>query len=149
MSAAGLTPGGGIKPDLPFTPVRVAILTISDTRDLANDTSGRVLVERVQAAGHQLGGRGCVQTQPLARALVEVVHPPVNRDLAVVFGYVVEPLRDKRRQLQPTLDTHDRPLAVVLVPLVSTLRQLEYLRVFLLLRLLGVPSEERLLPDVR
>ena len=25
MSAAGLTPGGGIKPDLPFTPVRVAI----------------------------------------------------------------------------------------------------------------------------
>ena len=61
MSAAGLTPGGGIKPDLVFTPVRVAILTISDTRDLANDTSGQVLVERVQAAGHQLGGRAIVR----------------------------------------------------------------------------------------
>ena len=61
MSAAGLTPGGGIKPDLAFTPVRVAVLTISDTRDLASDTSGQVLVERVQAAGHQLGGRAIVR----------------------------------------------------------------------------------------
>ena len=61
MSAAGLTPGGGIKPDLPFTPVRVAILTISDTRDEESDTSGQVLVERVKAAGHELGGRAVVR----------------------------------------------------------------------------------------
>ena len=61
MSAAGLTPGGGIKPDVPFTPVRVAILTISDTRDEESDTSGQVLVERVKAAGHELGGRAVVR----------------------------------------------------------------------------------------
>jgi molybdenum cofactor biosynthesis protein B len=61
MSAAGFTPGGGIKPDLPFTPVRVAILTISDTRDEDSDTSGQVLVERVKAAGHELGGRAVVR----------------------------------------------------------------------------------------
>jgi molybdenum cofactor biosynthesis protein B len=61
MSAAGLTPGGGIKPDLPFTPVRVAILTISDTRDEDSDTSGQVLVDRVKAAGHALGGRTVVR----------------------------------------------------------------------------------------
>ena len=61
MSAAGLTPGGGIKPDLPFTPVRVAILTISDTRDEESDTSGQVLVDRVKAAGHELGGRSVVR----------------------------------------------------------------------------------------
>ena len=61
MSAAGLTPGGGIKPDLPFTPVRVAILTISDTRDEESDTSGQVLVDRVKAAGHELGGRAVVR----------------------------------------------------------------------------------------
>ena len=61
MSAAGLTPGGGIKPDLPFTPVRVAILTISDTRDEESDTSGQVLVERVKAAGHELAGRAVVR----------------------------------------------------------------------------------------
>ncbi|CAN5494600.1 molybdenum cofactor biosynthesis protein B [soil metagenome] len=61
MSAAGLNPGGGIKPDLPFTPVRVAILTISDTRDEESDTSGQVLVDRVKAAGHELGGRAVVR----------------------------------------------------------------------------------------
>lgn len=61
MSAAGLTPGGGIKPDLPFTPVRLAILTISDTRDEESDTSGQVLVDRVKAAGHELGGRAVVR----------------------------------------------------------------------------------------
>ena len=61
MSAGGLIPGGGIKPELPFTPVRVAILTISDTRDEESDTSGQVLVDRVKAAGHELGGRAVVR----------------------------------------------------------------------------------------
>ena len=63
MSAVGLTPGGGIKPDLPFTPVRVAVLTISDTRDEESDTSGQVLVERIKAAGHLLGGRVVVRDE--------------------------------------------------------------------------------------
>lgn len=56
-----LKPGGGIKPDLPFTPVRVAVLTISDTRDEDSDTSGQILVERIKAAGHDLGGRVVVR----------------------------------------------------------------------------------------
>ena len=56
-----LKPGGGIKQDLPFTPVRVAVLTVSDTRDEASDTSGQILVERIEAAGHQLGGRVVVR----------------------------------------------------------------------------------------
>jgi molybdenum cofactor biosynthesis protein B len=43
-----LYPGGGIKPDLPFTPVRVAILTVSDTRDEDSDTSGQVLIDRIK-----------------------------------------------------------------------------------------------------
>jgi molybdenum cofactor biosynthesis protein B len=60
MSEA-LKPGGGVKPDLPFTPVRVAVLTISDTRDEASDTSGQILVERVKTAGHELGGRAVVR----------------------------------------------------------------------------------------
>lgn len=57
MSEAGLKPGGGIKPELPFKPVRVAVLTVSDTRDEATDTSGQILVERIHAAGHELAGR--------------------------------------------------------------------------------------------
>ncbi|SFK09613.1 molybdenum cofactor biosynthesis protein B [Caulobacter sp. UNC279MFTsu5.1] len=59
--SAGLTPGGGIKPELPFKPVRVAILTVSDTRDESTDTSGQLLVERAKAAGHDLAGRAVVR----------------------------------------------------------------------------------------
>lgn len=61
MSDAGLKPGGGIKPELPFRPVRVAVLTVSDTRGEATDTSGQILVERIQAAGHELAGRVVVR----------------------------------------------------------------------------------------
>lgn len=61
MSESVLKPGGGIKPDLPFKPVRVAILTISDTRDEASDTSGQILVDRVRAAGHALAGRAVIR----------------------------------------------------------------------------------------
>ena len=63
MSAGSLIPGGGIKPELPFTPVRVAILTVSDTRDESTDTSGQLLVERVEAAGHELAGRAVVRDE--------------------------------------------------------------------------------------
>ena len=59
--SAGLTPGGGIKPELPFRPVRVAILTVSDTRDESTDTSGQLLIDRVKAAGHELAGRAVVR----------------------------------------------------------------------------------------
>src|SRR4051812_47535486 len=61
MSASGLTPGGGVKPELPFKPVRVAILTVSDTRDESSDTSGQLLIDRVKDAGHQLAGRAVVR----------------------------------------------------------------------------------------
>jgi len=61
MSESVLKPGGGIKPDLPFKPVRVAILTVSDTRDEASDTSGQILIDRVKAAGHALAGRAVVR----------------------------------------------------------------------------------------
>ena len=40
-----------------FVPVRIAVLTVSDTRGPAEDRSGDVLVERLQAAGHVLAGR--------------------------------------------------------------------------------------------
>ena len=42
-------------------PVAIAVLTVSDTRTLANDTSGDALVERLQAAGHQLSARAIVK----------------------------------------------------------------------------------------
>jgi len=59
--SAGFTPGGGIKPELPFKPVRVAVLTVSDTRDESSDTSGQLLIDRVKAAGHEPAGRAVVR----------------------------------------------------------------------------------------
>jgi molybdenum cofactor biosynthesis protein B len=40
-----------------FLPVRIAVLTVSDTRGLADDRSGDTLVERLEAAGHVLAHR--------------------------------------------------------------------------------------------
>jgi molybdenum cofactor biosynthesis protein B len=43
-----------------FIPVRIAVLTVSDTRTAAEDRSGDTLVERLTAAGHVLAARGIV-----------------------------------------------------------------------------------------
>lgn len=40
-----------------FIPVRIAVLTVSDTRSLEEDRSGQVLVDRIEAAGHLLADR--------------------------------------------------------------------------------------------
>jgi len=40
-----------------FIPVNIAVLTVSDTRTLANDTSGDALAARVEKAGHRLAER--------------------------------------------------------------------------------------------
>ncbi|WP_411820204.1 molybdenum cofactor biosynthesis protein B [Hyphococcus formosus] len=51
----------GINEALEFKPVRVAILTVSDTRTADNDTSGDVLEQRVKSAGHELADRAIVR----------------------------------------------------------------------------------------
>lgn len=40
-----------------FVPVRIAVLTVSDTRDASNDTSGDALAARIVEAGHVLAAR--------------------------------------------------------------------------------------------
>ena len=44
-----------------FIAVKIAVLTVSDTRTAAQDTSGDTLVERLTAAGHLLAARGVVR----------------------------------------------------------------------------------------
>lgn len=51
----------GINEELEFKPVRIAVLTVSDTRTSANDTSGDILTERIKAAGHKLAARDLVR----------------------------------------------------------------------------------------
>lgn len=40
-----------------FKPVTIALLTVSDTRTAATDTSGDILAERIKTAGHRLAAR--------------------------------------------------------------------------------------------
>ena len=51
----------GIEQSLTFYPLRIAVLTVSDTRDERTDTSGALLVERLTSAGHELAGKAIVE----------------------------------------------------------------------------------------
>jgi molybdopterin adenylyltransferase len=55
-----------------FRPVRIAVLTVSDTRTAADDRSGDRLVERLTAAGHALADRAIVTDD--AEAIVGKLH---------------------------------------------------------------------------
>ena len=67
-----ITPGGKIDTGRQIKPVKVAVLTISDTRDEESDTSGHVLAERVTGAGHELVDKAIVRDDVMAiRAKIE------------------------------------------------------------------------------
>ncbi len=46
-----------------FLPVNIAVLTVSDSRTLENDKSGLTLVERIEAAGHNVAKRDIVKDE--------------------------------------------------------------------------------------
>jgi molybdenum cofactor biosynthesis protein B len=46
-----------IDESIAFVPVRIAVMTVSDTRDASNDTSGDTLAKRIEGAGHILAAR--------------------------------------------------------------------------------------------
>lgn len=50
----------GIDETLTFHALSIAVLTISDTRDIDTDKSGALLAQRAAAAGHRLGARAIV-----------------------------------------------------------------------------------------
>jgi molybdenum cofactor biosynthesis protein B len=50
----------GIDEKRTFVPLGIAVLTVSDTRQLADDKSGATLVERLEKAGHRLVDRAIV-----------------------------------------------------------------------------------------
>jgi molybdenum cofactor biosynthesis protein B len=52
-----------IDENVEFMPVRIAVLTVSDTRELADDKSGQVLVDRIAAAGHTLADRKIIKDE--------------------------------------------------------------------------------------
>lgn len=62
----------------PFIPVRIAVLTVSDTRTTADDHSGDTLAARVEGAGHLLAARTIVadDTDRIVEQLVQWIEDP-------------------------------------------------------------------------
>ena len=98
----------GLDPSLSFVPLAIAVLTVSDTRSLAEDRSGDTLVERLTKAGHRLGDRSVVTDDVAAiRAKVEAWIADPAIDVIITTGgtgftgrdvtpEAIEPLFEKR-----------------------------------------------------
>lgn len=53
----------GIDETRTFIPVNIAVLTVSDSRDIATDESGKTLIDRLTAAGHNLAARKVIKDE--------------------------------------------------------------------------------------
>ena len=53
----------GIDSTANFQPIRIAVMTISDTRTMDTDTSGALLIDRLQKAGHILSDRVIIRDE--------------------------------------------------------------------------------------
>lgn len=71
----------GIDESLPFHPLRIALLTVSDTRTIETDTSGETLSKRIEADGHHLSDRSLVRDD------IAVIR-------ATVSGWIADPSVD-------------------------------------------------------
>jgi molybdenum cofactor biosynthesis protein B len=70
-----------------FLPVNIAVLTVSDTRDPTNDTSGDTLVARITDAGHQIAARSIVRDDAGAIAeLLQIWIADANIDVVITTG---------------------------------------------------------------
>ncbi|MBI5263094.1 MAG: molybdenum cofactor biosynthesis protein B [Bradyrhizobium sp.] len=91
-----------------FVPLNIAVLTISDTRSLADDKSGTTLADRLTAAGHHLAGREVVvdDADPIRSVVRRWIADP-SVDVVITTGgtgftgrdvtpEAVEPLFEKR-----------------------------------------------------
>jgi molybdenum cofactor biosynthesis protein B len=87
-NASGGTDGmAGIDESLIFYPLRIAVLTVSDTRDEETDKSGALLVERLTATGHELAGKRIVTDDVEAiRAQVRAWVEDPSVDLVISTG---------------------------------------------------------------
>jgi molybdenum cofactor biosynthesis protein B len=98
----------GIDETKKFVPLRIAVLTVSDTRDMADDKSGQTLVDRIEKAGHVLADRKIVKDEVEAiRAQVKAWIADKGIDVVISTGgtgftgrdvtpEAVEPLFEKK-----------------------------------------------------
>jgi molybdopterin adenylyltransferase len=71
----------GIDDSRQFIPLKIAVLTVSDTRELADDKSGATLAERIAKAGHAVADRA-------------IVTDDVEKIRARVKAWIADPLVD-------------------------------------------------------
>jgi molybdenum cofactor biosynthesis protein B len=71
----------GIDESRQFIPLKIAVLTVSDTRSPADDKSGATLVERIQKAGHAVADRA-------------IVPDDIGKIRAQVKGWIADPAID-------------------------------------------------------
>lgn len=77
----------GIDESKNFIPLRIAVLTVSDTRDVADDKSGATLAERIEKAGHVLVDRTIVKDEVEAiRASVQAWIDDKSVDVVITTG---------------------------------------------------------------
>ena len=105
----------GIDESKSFVPLRIAVLTVSDTREFTDDKSGSTLVERLEKAGHKLADRKIVRDEVDAiRAQVKAWIADKSIDVVISTGgtgftgrdvtpEAVEPLFEKKMDGFPML----------------------------------------------
>ena len=77
----------GIDESRSFLAVNIAVLTVSDSRDLASDRSGAALKERIEAAGHKVAAREIVKDDAaLIKALVAKWIADPEIDVVIATG---------------------------------------------------------------
>ena len=77
----------GIDEKRPFVPLKFAVLTVSDTRELADDKSGATLVERIEKAGHAVAARAIVTDDvEKSRAQARMWIADANIDVIISTG---------------------------------------------------------------
>ncbi len=89
-----------------FIPLNIAVLTVSDTRDESNDTSGQLLVERVTSAGHTVAEKTIVKDDIYQlRAIVSKWIADSNIQAVISTGGTGFTLRDNTPEaLMPLFD---------------------------------------------
>ena len=87
IASAGTDSVAGIDESLVFYPLRIAVLTVSDSRTEETDKSGALLAERVTSAGHELAGKAIVTDDvETIRAQVRAWVEDPNVDVVVSTG---------------------------------------------------------------
>ena len=92
--------------DTEFTPLKIAILTLSDSRTFENDTSGQTLIDFLEAAGHNLATRElCKDEIYTSRAIVSAWIADPGIDVIISTGGTGLTRRDSTPEaLKPLFD---------------------------------------------